>query len=612
MEIVGTPKLRSIERRLGRPLRVLHIGNIANNAYNNARIQRRYGVDANVLCYDYYHVMATPEWEDGNLTSHVDPFFPDWWQTNLRGPRRPPWYVQGPVALCVSYLDAKFKRQQFRLKLKKLQLEVAYWNLLSEKATLDGRERRIRRPFAHWLVGFDFFTSLSDKLTSAAQSLRYLGRAIYVAAVQTPPRIAASNLFLLLWRFQRRIRGLSYDVLPPNESDPNPNRVYLWRIALRVLSLSLNAFTITFLHLLLWPVIRLANMPTTQLSTAERELIADELIKGFKGSEVAANEIVWIELRDWLVNVALLFSPILKNYDVIQGYSIDGLIALANGHHNFVAYEHGTIRDIPFQDDLLGLMCRITYRNAPLIFVTNSDVLDSADRIGLNRSSIRCLPHAFDEKKLFKFRRENEDIQPNNAVVSFFSPSRQHWKFGEASWRKGNDAIIMGAAIARQKSKRPFILTLVEWGKEVSLSKDLISNLGIQDLVTWIPPMGKRELWAQYCSSHAVLDQFVLPALGGVGFETLALGRRLITRIEPSDLEAFFGEVPPVLIASSPQEVALAMLEIIDDPSDENKVGEAGRQWIEDYHSSERILNIQIDAYDQLLSGRCKKVDSTR
>jgi len=29
--------------RLGRPLRVLHIGNIANNAYNNARIQRQYG-----------------------------------------------------------------------------------------------------------------------------------------------------------------------------------------------------------------------------------------------------------------------------------------------------------------------------------------------------------------------------------------------------------------------------------------------------------------------------------------------------------------------------------------------------------------------------------------
>ena len=32
------------QRRMGRPLRVLHIGNIANNAYNNARIQRQLGI----------------------------------------------------------------------------------------------------------------------------------------------------------------------------------------------------------------------------------------------------------------------------------------------------------------------------------------------------------------------------------------------------------------------------------------------------------------------------------------------------------------------------------------------------------------------------------------
>ena len=59
------PTVAEINRIMGRKLRVLHIGNIANNAYNNARIQRQYGIDADVLCHDYYHVMATPEWEDG-------------------------------------------------------------------------------------------------------------------------------------------------------------------------------------------------------------------------------------------------------------------------------------------------------------------------------------------------------------------------------------------------------------------------------------------------------------------------------------------------------------------------------------------------------------------
>ena len=56
--------LADFERKNGRKLRVLHIGNIANNAYNNARIQRQYGIEADVICYDYYHIMSCPEWED--------------------------------------------------------------------------------------------------------------------------------------------------------------------------------------------------------------------------------------------------------------------------------------------------------------------------------------------------------------------------------------------------------------------------------------------------------------------------------------------------------------------------------------------------------------------
>src|SRR5437870_3319428 len=56
--------VRSFELRNGRKLRVLHVGNIANNAYLNAKFLRRAGVEADVLAYNYYHVMGTPEWEE--------------------------------------------------------------------------------------------------------------------------------------------------------------------------------------------------------------------------------------------------------------------------------------------------------------------------------------------------------------------------------------------------------------------------------------------------------------------------------------------------------------------------------------------------------------------
>jgi hypothetical protein len=55
--------LGEFREKAGRPLKVLHIGNIANNAYNNAKIQRKYGIEADVLCYDC-HIMARPEDRD--------------------------------------------------------------------------------------------------------------------------------------------------------------------------------------------------------------------------------------------------------------------------------------------------------------------------------------------------------------------------------------------------------------------------------------------------------------------------------------------------------------------------------------------------------------------
>ena len=64
------------QRQMNRPLRVLHLGNIANNAFNNARIQRLYGIDSYVIASENYHIMSSPEWEEARFKGdYGDPFF---------------------------------------------------------------------------------------------------------------------------------------------------------------------------------------------------------------------------------------------------------------------------------------------------------------------------------------------------------------------------------------------------------------------------------------------------------------------------------------------------------------------------------------------------------
>lgn len=63
--------LDAFRKSHGRPPRILHIGNIANNAYNNVKLLNKAGLDCDVICYDYYHIMGCPEWEDADFDGDV-------------------------------------------------------------------------------------------------------------------------------------------------------------------------------------------------------------------------------------------------------------------------------------------------------------------------------------------------------------------------------------------------------------------------------------------------------------------------------------------------------------------------------------------------------------
>lgn len=101
--------------RIERPLRALHIGNVANNAYKNAKLLNEAGLECDVICHDYYHIMATPEWEDAEIQGPIpDQLRPDWSAVNLNRFTRPRWFAQGPALFCIYYLLAKRRNQRIR------------------------------------------------------------------------------------------------------------------------------------------------------------------------------------------------------------------------------------------------------------------------------------------------------------------------------------------------------------------------------------------------------------------------------------------------------------------------------------------------------------------
>lgn len=111
--------LKIFQQKNNRPLRVLHIGNTANNAYLVAKIIRQAGIEADVLSYNYYHMMACPEWEEIEIKNGYggNDNHPNFSKKDLGPYKRPTWFIQGPLDLCIKYIKARDagKWQQFLL-----------------------------------------------------------------------------------------------------------------------------------------------------------------------------------------------------------------------------------------------------------------------------------------------------------------------------------------------------------------------------------------------------------------------------------------------------------------------------------------------------------------
>lgn len=591
------PAIAAMERRLGRPLRVLHIGNIANNAYYNAMIQRRHGIDADVVCYDYYHVMACPEWEDAAFDGEVDPNHPNWWGTSLKGWRRPEWFAQGPADACINYQHARALGLTRLSRLLWTYLEARSLGHVRYMARVEGKPVQ-KLPFRFALaivavreLGLDKVSEPPSAVPPPAAAEQALAPREYLRGLA--PRHPGSAWRALLRPAARAV----FSVLRVAKRTAVQAARLVGRAGLKLAAMALAApHRAEAARLLAWADSRaLAQRDRT---FAERDTVLRGYCEGLPDDERARVEAYALEHPR-------RFFRALRDYDIVQGYAIDGFIPWMNGLSHYVSYEHGTLRELPFEASFYGAITRAAFLPAPVVFVTNSDVMPSTVRMGLEPSRIVCLPHPFHEEKIDRFLARNPHLIPPEGPAVFFSPTRQHWKDTSGSWTKGNDVFLRAAGKVAAEG-HDFRIILVEWGKEVDDSKALIEALGISGKVTWVPTRQKHELWEAYARAHAVVDQFTLPALGAVGVEVMALGRRLITAIDTDQLARFFGAAPPCLYAATVDECAARIREVIADRQDAAGRGAAVRQWIKARHSAERILDLQAQAYLGLFEASAK------
>jgi glycosyltransferase involved in cell wall biosynthesis len=282
------------------------------------------------------------------------------------------------------------------------------------------------------------------------------------------------------------------------------------------------------------------------------------------------------------------------HYDVVQAYATHPiLVYLAKTDVPYVAFEHGTLRELPFEDSFRGRLLALSYKKAAKVVITNADVAAAAKRLELDNYVF--IPHPVDETKYTPGEsafRSDLGLDRERLVLS---PSSQTWHI------KGNDRLIRGFAEAL-RGGADAVLVLTDWGPDVERSRALAHELGAHERIRWLPPLPKLPLIDAYRAADVVLDQFLIGTFGAIAPEAMACGCPVVMAYDPGVHEWCYPEPPPIVPAREPAEIAAALLRLLGDEDERKAVGAAGRRWVERYHGWRLVVDRHLAIYDDVLA----------
>ena len=522
-------------------MRILHVGNIANNAYNNAKVLVEAGIDCDVICYDYYHIMGCPEWEDADFVGTMsDHFKPDWSKVNLRGFRRPRWFAQGPRYLAIKYLIAKRRGQKMRSWL--------WWRLMS----ISQRRRR------QWSI----------------VAVRFAVR--WLRSVKT----RLLHFVTLHQRILGRINNAGLHQLDPSS---NLTKVITVRLCLLLQ--------------------KILPRRKSRRSASKRSRISQfnhrvgELIKRYDELFPDRPDRLTIEDFAGYRHVMPLWKKLFDGYDLIEAYSTDPILPMLAGVP-YVAYEHGTLRDIPFKADAVGRLTSLSYRLADAVVITNPDCVEAAQK--LNVQNYRFIPHLIDRKYYDPSIRETGSLPQGVKKPYLFCPARHDWDI------KGTHFLLH--AFQEIALEYPGLqLVMSSWGGDLEKSRAWIRERGLEDRVVLVEPLHIHDLIRVVGQAEVLIDQFRYGVFGGIGPTALALGTPLVTHYDQTK-SAWCMQPPPCHLAHDAPSCVRAIRDALKVDPETTRLDTL--EWMRQNYWHESVVHEHIAIFEDILHPDAHSLDT--
>ncbi len=572
--------VQRFQKKHGRAPRVLQIGNIANNGYLNTKLLRSMGVEADLVCFDYYHVMGCPEWEEvSHIGDFVDINYPDWKHADVDF-KRPEWFIQGPLKNCLDFLYCKFKAPEGKA-LAREQLERAaesYCQSMRQGGVPEvlGEETSWQKfSVSLCLNGFIKTLHMSLEILLQRKGFKFgFDYGTYRKLV-----LILSPLLLVPYAFSKIY---AYYVMRSG---------LLGEWAFKSITQK-KRFSHSF-----------QKYSAEKANSLFRSIARDNQIKF--GARNTEEEFVRVFKRWFSPSCEDLWIEILDQYDLVHAYSYEAYVPLLHKKRPFISFEHGTIRDLPFEKNEVGLLTTVVYQQSDHVFISNCDTIESARKLQLKNYTF--LPHPMNEPLMQ--RMLEGPLRPAHSLrqgVEFlaFHPPRHYWSdvpTRDAGLQKGNHIFLRAFARFCREICPNARAVCVEFGQMVQKSKELVRSLGIEDRIVWVKPLTDFEMLEVIADSDVTVDQFIIKTMGSIPARAMGLKRPVLTAFDPAIHEWCFPEMPPLINCQTENEVFDGLKKIYLEPLFRDEMGKRGYEWYQKYHSWNFISREVGKVYERLL-----------
>ena len=584
--------LEEFKRDHGRPLRVLHHGNIANNGYLNAKFLRAVGVDAHVMSSDFYHSMGTPEWEEIEVTHpYGSDSAPDFSVSDLGEYLRPDWFFYGTIHECLQQATSNALRALLLPAGGQRSTEVRLQprELLQSKVIAKHLDTVATQPDVALSARTQFSATLSAQLNTVAMDVNTV--AMEVAAIaarveQIDRRLGCS--FLLRWID----RGIAFAA-----RIPWLRKIYRWVKYGEPLILIGGADAAAE------AVGDAENLPENRGSAPIGCVIQPPVKEDDISRAISDFRAVFPTRPDQLkrddvapfAERAPLYRQVFEHYDLIQCYATDPVWGYLAGNRPYIGFEHGTLRTFTMADNSLCRLTALGYRKAAHSFVTNGDCLAYATALGLTDFSAMIHPIDVELHRRDLGEPASALKRRLQADVLLFCPLRHDWEV------KGTDIHLRALPLIRASVSGRVVLALIRWGQELDKSSALIVQNGCRDTVVWLPPLSRISMVRLMRAADVVLDQMALPHFGATAPQALAAGTPVISSYKPESTMWIVAEPAPILPAFSPPDVRDAVMKAID-PQWRAEFAKRAQTWIDNHHHPNRLVTDHLSVYKRVLA----------